>query len=424
MNQPPNLTSNFDHWKKRSAWFLSSQTVSLFGSSITQYAIVWHITLSTTSGTMIMLSTLCSFLPQILISMFAGVWADRHNRKHLIMAADGMIACATLLMAIVFMTGYQELWVLFLVSAIRSVGAGIQTPAVSALIPQIVPQDQLMRINGLNATIQSLTMLISPAVSGVVLGQFGLEAAFFIDVITAALAILILWRLKVPKLIRSQSNAQVSAMKDLKFGLSFVWHHRFLRTFLSFYSVLMFLVTPAAFLSPLLIARSFGEEVWRLTANEMIWSLGMVIGGVMISIWGGFKNRMHTLILGIAIFGVFTMLLGFSTNFILFLILLFVTGLSMPLINSAGMVLLQESVAQDMQGRIFGLVQIVASASMPLGMAIFGPLADYVKIEWLLIFTGGLMAVLGLAALKNKNLKNGITLQASQTTDAEQGEAE
>ena len=147
--------AEYAHWRQKAGWFLSSQAVSLFGSSITQFAIVWYVTLSTSSGVMIMLSSLCSFLPQILISLFAGVWADRHNRKYLTMTSG-------------------------------AAGTGVQMPAVTAIIPQIVPQEKLMRINGLNSTIQSMTMLVSPAVSGAVLSIAGLEAAFFIDVVTAA----------------------------------------------------------------------------------------------------------------------------------------------------------------------------------------------------------------------------------------------
>lgn len=407
-NNPP---PGYEHWKRKAAWFLSGQAVSLFGSSLTQFAIVWHITLSTTSGVMLMISTLCSFLPQILISLFAGVWADRHNRKYLIMIADGSIALVTLILAMIFRAGYQELWLLFLVSAIRSVGTGVQSPAVNALIPQIVPQDKLMRINGVNGTIQSLTMLASPAVSGVVLSLLGLEAAFFIDVITAIIAIVIMLQLKVPRMERPEGHADLGALQDLKNGLLYTWRYPFLRSFFGFYAALMFLVTPAAILSPLLIARSFGEEVWRLTANEMAWSLGMVVGGMLIAAWGGFHNKIHTLALGTILFGLFTFAMGIVPNFTAFLVILFITGVTMSLINSPGMVILQESVDAQMQGRVFGLVQIVSSVAIPLGMAIFGPIADMIPVEWLMISTGLLMAALGPLLLKSRNIRQGYTVQ-------------
>ena len=398
------LPAEYAHWRQKAGWFLSSQAVSLFGSSITQFAIVWYVTLSTSSGVMIMLSSLCSFLPQILISLFAGVWADRHNRKYLVMISDGAIALSTLILAIIFLCGYQELWLLFLVAAVRSAGTGVQMPAVTAMIPQMVPQEKLMRINGLNSTIQSLTMLISPAVSGAVLSMAGLEAAFFIDVVTAAIAIVTMSRLKVVKVKREKEEMR-GAFSDLKFGLRYAWNHRFLRVFLFFYAGLMFLVTPAALLTPLLTTRTFGEEVWMLTANEMVWSFGTVIGGLIIAAWGGFRNRLSTLVMGTVVFGIFTMLLGFAGIFAVYLCFLFLTGLSMPFVSSPGMVLLQETVEPQMQGRVFGLVQIVSSSAVPLGMAIFGPLADVVSVEWLLIITGILMALLGASMLLSRSLR-------------------
>lgn len=153
-------------WVKQIILFLSGQTITLFGSSIVQYAISWHITLTTQSGIMLTIATLCGFLPQLLISLFAGVWADRYNRKLLILLSDGMIAIFTALLACAFSLGVTDIWLLFVISAIRSVGTGIQTPAVNAFIPDIVPKEHLMRVNGFNSSINSIMMLLSPVVAG------------------------------------------------------------------------------------------------------------------------------------------------------------------------------------------------------------------------------------------------------------------
>ena len=123
------------NWKNKTARFLTAQTISLFGSSIVQYAIVWYITLTTSSGKMLTLSTLCGFLPQILIAPFAGVWIDRWNRKKIVMLSDTAIAVSTLLLALAFLAGYKNVWLLLAVLVIRSAGTGIQTPAVNAILP-------------------------------------------------------------------------------------------------------------------------------------------------------------------------------------------------------------------------------------------------------------------------------------------------
>ena len=146
-------------WKRRVIWFFSGQCVSLFGSQVTQMAIVWHATLETGSGALVAAFSICSYLPQFMLSFLGGVWADRHDCKALILAADGLIAAITLMMLMIMPLITEEttlLAALLMMSVIRSAGAGIQTPAVNASIPQLVPEMHRMRYNGVNAAMQSL----------------------------------------------------------------------------------------------------------------------------------------------------------------------------------------------------------------------------------------------------------------------------
>lgn len=149
-------------WKQNSIKFLSAQTISLFGSSIVQFAIIWQITLQSKSGVMMSVATICGYVPQMLISMFAGVLADRFSRRNLIMWSDGIIAFSTWIVAMAFLTGYQEMWMLYVVLLIRSAGSGIQMPAVNALLPQLVPQEHLLQINYLFTSIFFYYLSISP----------------------------------------------------------------------------------------------------------------------------------------------------------------------------------------------------------------------------------------------------------------------
>ena len=382
-------------WIRKTAFFLAGQTVSLFGSSLVQFAIIWYITLTTKSGVMMTISTLCGFLPQLLISIFAGVWADRYPRKTLIIISDAMIAVSTFAMAIFFVLGYRELWLLFLVSGIRSIGSGVQAPAVSAMIPQLVPTKYLMKVNGIHNSIGSVVMLISPVVSGALLATTTLETTFFIDVVTAAIAIGILFFIKIKPHKKALMVQTTGYFQDLKEGLKYAANHLLVKKILIFYAVFFFLLAPVAFLTPLMVTRSFGPEVWRLTINEVAFFAGSMIGGLVISIWGGFKNRMNTIIFSCVLFGILTVGLGVAPLFYIYLIIMFFSGLPVPFFSTAITVLLQENVEQDMQGRIFGFVQIVITAMLPLGMVLFGPIADIFKVELLLILTGILMVVQG-----------------------------
>ncbi|MEJ9218542.1 MFS transporter [Paenibacillus glucanolyticus] len=393
------------HWKRNIVLFLSSQTISLFGSALVQYSIMWYITLTTQSGIMMTLYIICGFIPTFLLSPFAGVWADRFNRKWLIMIADAMIAVVTLILAIVFLLGYEALWLLFVIAAVRALGAGIQTPAVGAILPQIVPQDQLTRVNGINGTLQALIMFVAPIASAALLTMATIEIIFFIDVITAAIAILtLLFLLKIPLHQKAASAQTTGYLDDFKKGLDYIGQHAFLKTFFIFFAFFFVLMAPAAFLTPLQVTRTFGDDVWRLTAIEIAFSIGMMVGGGIIASWGGFKNKVYTMTLASIIMGVCTFALGIVPIFWIYLAFMGVFGVAMPIFNTPTTVLLQERVDDNYLGRIFGVFGMISTSMMPLGMLVFGPLADVFEIEWLLMGTGLFMLVLALFFIRNKRL--------------------
>lgn len=391
---------------KKIIFFLISQTISLFGSSLVQYAIIWYITINTNSGIMMTIATLCGFLPQLLISLFAGVWADRFSRKKLIMYSDASIAISTLVLAILFLIGYDKMWLLFVISAIRSIGSGIQTPSINAVIPQLTAEDKLLKVNSINGTLQSITLLIAPAVSGMLLANATLEMIFFIDVITAIIGISILSFIKIPLHEGAIENSKVDQIKHLFEGIKYVKDSSFLKAFFKYYSIMSFLIVPIAFLTPLLINRIFGENIWYLTLNEMTFFLGSIIGGIALSIWGGFKSKIKTIAFASILSGILIALLGFANVLVVYLILMTISGVLMPYFNAPSISLLQEKTSQDIQGRIFSLVQLIATAMMPLGMVIFGPLADVVSIKYLLIVTGFFLAILGIVMLKDKKVRD------------------
>ena len=418
--QPEN--ANHEGWKKKTALFLSSQGTSLFGSMLVQYAIIWHVTLTTQSGVILTISTLCAFLPQIVISLFAGVWADRYPRKFLIIFADLLTAVSTLILAVIFLLGYRELWLLFLVSGIRSIGAGIQTPAVNALLPQLVPTDKLIKVNGINGTLQPFIMIAAPLASGALLSLSRLESIFFIDVVTAMIAVSLLLVLKVPAHQKAAAPQSTGYFDDLKAGLTYIRHNPVIKVLFVFYAAVFFLVAPVAFLSPLMVARSFGEEVWRLTANEVTFFVGSILGGVIMTVWGGFKNHFRTIGLSCILWAILFTGLGLSKVFVLYLILMFLSGIPMPLLNVPTTTLLQEMVRPDMQGRVFGVMQLIMTTVMPIGMLVFGPIADVITIEVLLVLTGAAMAVPGLWIFFNRQFMQAASALASSDYGMQPGD--
>lgn len=351
------------------------------------------------------IAIVCGFLPTFFLSPFAGVWADRYNRKTLIILSDCMIAAATLLLAILFFIGYDMLWLLFVMSAVRALGTAVQMPAVGAFLPQLVPADKLTQVNAVNGSIQSLVMLVSPMLSGALLTMATIEIIFFIDVITAATAVAVLIAfLHVPLHAKALEKQSTSYFSDMRAGFAYIAKHEYVKSFFLFCAFFLFLAAPVAFLTPLQVTRSFGNDVWRLTAIEITFSLGMMLGGGIMTSWGGFKNRIHTMTLASLIIGSCTLALGMIPDFGIYLIFMALVGMAMPMFNTPSTVLLQERVEADFLGRVFGVLVMISSTMMPLGMLVFGPLADMIAIEWLLIGTGLLLFIQGFFLLGNKVL--------------------
>lgn len=408
---------NQPKWVKQAAYFLGSQALTLLGSSLVQYAMMWHITLDTESGFMMTLYIICGFVPMFIVSPFAGVWADRYDRKWLIMLSDGGIAFATFILAILYYMGYGSNTLILVMAVVRAIGGGVQSPAISAILPQIVPKEALTKVNGVNASLQAVIMFISPMLSAGLISLTTMPNIFMIDVVTAVFAIVVLhYFLKIPARTQGSSEAQMSYWEDFKLGLRYVVTHRFLKVFFAVFAVMFILMAPVSFLTPLQITRNYGEEVWRLSALEMIFSIGMLLGGALITRWGGFSNRMVTIAVSGVVISICTILMGILTPFWPYISMMGIFGIMMPFFNTPSTVIIQENVEEAYLGRVFGVLGMIQTSMMPLGMLVFGPLADIVKIEWMLIFTGSCLFLLSLYVFQNTTLRlAGEVSEASDT---------
>lgn len=398
-----------ESWKKNTFLFLLSQTVSLFGSSLVQCAIMWYITINTKSGITLGIAVVCGFLPTFILSPFAGVLADRYSRKMLIIVSDSLIALSTLVLAVLFHIGYGSVVLLLIFTALRAIGMGFHTPSVNAFIPQIVPKDNLEKVNGISGSIQGMIMLLSPILGGVILTVSSIKYIFFIDIITAIIAVFILlFFLKVPVHEKAQDSKRTHYIKDLKEGIGYIRKSSYLGKFFIFYGLIYFLATPTIFLTPLEVTRSFGGDLWRLSALEATFTFGAILGSIFIMSKGGFKNRIYTIALSSFVIGITAVILGIIPRtlpvFWLLIAVWTITGIAIPLYNTPVTVMLQEKVEGDFHGRVFGILNMISSSVMPLGMLVFGPLADSVRIQWLLIGSGVLIIIQSFFFLSSKEL--------------------
>jgi MFS transporter, DHA3 family, macrolide efflux protein len=400
-------------WRRNVALFLFGQTVSLFGSMVVQYAVMWWVTLETQSGLAVALYAIAAFAPQGVVTIFGGVLADRMNRRVLVMIADGGIAVVTLVLAILMSNGVNDLWIVLLAVAARSVGAGVQAPAVQAMIPQIVPAEHLMRVNGIFQTTQSAMALLAPAAAGAIFAVFGIVPVFFLDAITAVIGIALLGLVAVPTLER-MANASTTYRQDLLEGMRHVWTHQIVRWLLIVYAIIFLLTVAPSFVTPLMAARSFGADEWLLAVLEIVFSLGMILGGILVSTILAKRSRMALILFATYGFGVATVAMGLSTNLWVFYSFMFAFGLLVPLFSTPFTTLLQESVEPDKHGRVFSFFSLVVALAIPIGMVVFGPLADLVSVQILLITTG--LTAVGVITVATRLPSGRATIAAARTS--------
>ena len=378
-----------NNWTGKTMLFLVSQCITLFGSMIVQMSIIWYVTLQTSSGGWVAAFTIGSYLPQFLISFFAGVWADRYSHKKLIILADSVIAVATLILFLAIPAISSDsilLGALLVISMIRSVGAGVQMPAVNAVIPRLVPEEYLMKYNGMNATMQSIVQFAAPAVAGAVLSIGTFRSVLFIDILTALIGIGLLSCVLLPK--QEAVNDNVSVLSEMKAGIRYSFSDQIIGKILTVYGLYILLCVPAGFMAALLVSRVYGDAYWYLTAVELVGFAGMALGGVLMGIWGGFQSRVKTLTMGLFLLSTMTIGMGVSPYFILYLVLMFVYSIALTMIQTAVTTIIQEKAESTMQGRVFGLMGAMYSGFLPVGMAIFGPLADMLPLQWIMVGSG------------------------------------
>ena len=391
------------NWRRRTIAFFASQCITLFGSQIVQMAIVWYVTLQTNNGAWVAAFSICSYLPQFFVSFLGGVWADRYNRKYLIIGADALIAAVTLTMMLIMphIAGESVLLAaLLFMLIIRSAGAGIQNPAANAVIPQLVPEEHLMRYNGINATMQSVVQFGAPVAAAVVLSISTLRTTLLIDIITAVIGISVFCFIRFPK--QKVLREKPAILEDVGIGIRYAYSRMTVRKTLVIYGLFVFLTVPAGYLSGLLVSRVFGDTYWYLTAVELAGFGGMMLGGLLMSIWGGFKSRKLTLAAGLGLFGSMAIGMGVSRDFILYLVFMALYGIALTTIQTTIMTMLQENSEASMQGRVFGLMGALYSSCYPIGMSLFGPMADRIPLQGIMIFSGVALIIVAYTAYCDK----------------------
>lgn len=314
--------------------------------------------------------------------------------------ADGSIALASAWLAYMYFSGAVAVWHIYLIMAVRAIGGGFHWPAMSASTALMVPERHLTRVAGLNQTMQGLLNIISPPLGAIALTILPMHGIMGIDVATAAIAIAPLLFIPIPRPERVNDAGRAPYLAEVKEGFRYVWRWKGLLWIIGIAMLINFAVNPAFSLLPLLVKKHFGGGALQLSWIESAFGVGVVLGGVALSIWGGFKRRIFTTLFGVVGMGLGTSLLGLlpGSGFWYALGALLFVGVMQPLANGPLMALLQANVEPGMQGRVLSLLGSMVTAMSPLSLAFAGPISDALGIQFWYVLGGLTMLVIGIAA--------------------------
>jgi DHA3 family macrolide efflux protein-like MFS transporter len=394
-HQPKWQTPFFTIW--------TGQQLSLVGSGAAQFALVWYLTTTTGSATVLATSSLMAFLPTVFLGPFVGALVDRWNRRVVMIVADTIIALASLCLAYLFWVDALEIWHVYAVMFVRAVGSGFHWPAMEASTSLMVPEEQLTRVAGLNQTVKGMLNIVGAPLGALLMELLPLYGVMLTDVGTAALAVVPLFFVHIPQPERTGAGEvqKQSILADVREGLRYLWAWPGMLAIIGMLVVLKVVLTPAFSLAPLLVSEYFHGTAAQLSLLEVVVGVGFVIGGLLLSAWGGFKRRIRTMMLGMTVGGLSLAALGFTpaAMFWMALVSLFLFGLMVPLIDGPFAAILQASVAPEMQGRMFTLVGSLLNLTSPLGLVIAGPVSDMLGLQVWYVVSGLLTTVAGLVGL-------------------------
>ncbi len=372
--------------------FWSGQLVSLLGSSISQFVIIWWITLETESALYLSIASLLAFAPMVILGPFTGVLVDRWSRKALIGIADFLQALATVVLIFMFSLGITSIWQVFALLALKGVFQAFHTPTVMAITPSMVPENKLSRVNGLNYLFTGAINLVGPVTAALLLEFWKISQILWIDAATFIVALIPLLIIKIPSVRKKQEKSQdkPSFKKEFGEGLAFIKNARGFLPLIMLSTALNFLIAPLSTLFPYYVRFDHLGEASDLAFVIAFVQGGMIAGGLFMSMIKGFKKKMRVIVLSMYIFFLGYALVALTPTGLFWFMATFglIMLFCMPVVNVLYMTIIQTSVPLKMQGRVNSVDMALSSAATPFGMILSGTIV---------VFTGTANFFLGCA---------------------------
>ncbi len=356
------------------------QIVSVLASAMSQFGLTIWMFQQTESATALGLMQVFFITPFLLISPIAGVLVDRHNRKMMMMVSDVVAGIATILILVFQSLGILEFWHLYFASVIYGLGMAFQWPAYSAAITTMIPKAQYARANGMMSLIEAGPGVVAPLLAGALLPVIGLTGLLLFDVVTFLFAVGVLMIVHIPQPPRTEEGrqGQGSIWKEAAYGFKYIFARpSLLGLQLIFFVGNLFSGIGYTLLAPMVLSRTANDSL-MLGSVQTAGAVGGLIGGILMSAWGGFKRRVHGVLTGWMISGVGMAILGLAGGLPVWIAGMIIGSLVGSMINASNQAIWQAKVAPDVQGRVFSARRLIAWFTNPISPIIAGTLADFV----------------------------------------------
>lgn len=367
---------------------MAGQQFSLLGSGIIGFVITWWITIETQSVLYLSLATFLMFLPQVIVTPFAGVLSDRLNRKTIIFTVDSLQAVLTFGLFLIFLTGFTHIWIILIIHTMRNTLYAFQVPTFYAILPSMVPKDKISRVNGANSLFSGLIYMVGPVLSALLLELFPITYIFLIDVVTFLIAVVPLFLIKIPFTAKETRTAEkTSFMREFKDGFIIVKVIPGLLSMIIFAMIFNFIFRPFGVLWPYFINVIHDGSAFHLAFLFGSIQVGNVLGSLITSIKKEWKNKIKINLVGEMVYFTFYTLIILAPyqNFILMMIGGFLGAIVFPITVSTYLTILQTVVPSDKIGRVMSIDHTISMAIAPIGALLVGPLAGLMGVVNLLL---------------------------------------
>jgi len=373
---------------------------------VVEFALAWYLTRETGSATILATAMLVALIPQIVLGPFIGPLVDRWNRKKIMIFSDLAIAIVTLGLVLLFLTDTIQIWHIYAAMVLRAIGQTFHFPAVLASIATIVPEKHLSRAAGLNQMLQGVVSIAAPPLGALLMETLPMQGVLAVDIVTAIIAVGFILPLVIPQPARTTLAEKASIIGDMMQGFRYLLARRGLTMLMWLFALLGFFTGPAISLFPMLVNLNLGGDVLKLGWLSAAMGVGNISAGFLLGIWGGFKKRIITLLMGLLLIGITNVGLGFTSERLFYFIIAdaFLLGAGVTLTDAPFLAIMNSLVDKDMQGRVFTLINSLSGLMIPIGLAIAGPAADAIGIEWIYFICGGAFIIITLFALLNRTL--------------------